>query len=152
MSSKVQKKADAVKVDKALGAKKAIVKGSNVTHKKKVRTSVHFYRPKTLSNPKAPKYPRKVVTKLPTLDAYSVIKFPLTTESAMKKIEESNTLVFVVDLKSNKNHIKAAVLKQYGIKACRVNTLITPKMTKKAYVKLTADQDALDVANKVGIV
>jgi hypothetical protein len=29
----------------------------------------------------------------PRLDDYSVIKFPLTTESAMKKIEDNNTLV-----------------------------------------------------------
>ena len=27
------------------------------------------------------------------MDAFSVIKFPLTTESAMKKIEDNNTLV-----------------------------------------------------------
>ena len=26
-----------------------------------------------------------------------VIKYPLTTESAMKKIEDNNTLVFIVD-------------------------------------------------------
>uniref|UniRef100_A0A0N4ZZ19 Ribosomal_L23eN domain-containing protein n=1 Tax=Parastrongyloides trichosuri TaxID=131310 RepID=A0A0N4ZZ19_PARTI len=151
MSSKVQKKSDA-KVEKALGAKKAIVKGANATHKKKVRTSVHFSRPKTLVLPKAPKYPRKVVSKIPKMDGYSVIKYPLTTESAMKKIEENNTIVFVVDLKANKNHIKAAVKKQYNIVAAKVNTLVTPKMTKKAFVKLTAEYDALDVANKVGIV
>jgi hypothetical protein len=30
---------------------------------------------------------------LPKLDSHSVIKFPLTTESAMKKIEDNNTLV-----------------------------------------------------------
>lgn len=30
---------------------------------------------------------------LPRLDEHSVIKFPLTTESAMKKIEDNNTLV-----------------------------------------------------------
>ena len=39
----------------------------------------------------------------------------------------------------------------YRIKIKKVNTLITPKGNKKAYVKLTSDQDALDVANKIGI-
>eukprot|EP00955_Chlamydomonas_euryale_P102514 365425-Chlamydomonas_euryale.AAC.12 len=33
------------------------------------------------------------------MDAYAVLKYPLTTESAMKKIEDNNTLVFIVDLK-----------------------------------------------------
>lgn len=33
------------------------------------------------------------------LDQYAILKYPLTTESAMKKIEETNTLVFIVDLK-----------------------------------------------------
>jgi large subunit ribosomal protein L23Ae len=33
-----------------------------------------------------------------------------------------------------------------------VNTLITPMHAKKAYVRLGADFDALDVANKIGII
>ena len=33
-----------------------------------------------------------------------------------------------------------------------MNTLITPLGTKKAYVKLSAENDALDVANKIGII
>ncbi len=33
------------------------------------------------------------------LDQYAILKYPLTTESAMKKIEDNNTLVFIVDLK-----------------------------------------------------
>ena len=40
------------------------------------------------------------------LDHYAIIKFPLTTESAMKKIEDNNTLVFIVDVKANKHQIK----------------------------------------------
>jgi hypothetical protein len=32
------------------------------------------------------------------LDQYAIIKCPLTTESAMKKIEDNNTLVFLVSL------------------------------------------------------
>ena len=37
------------------------------------------------------------------------------------------------------------------IKVKKINTLITTKGTKKAYVKLTEDQQALDVASKIGI-
>lgn len=67
----------------------------------------------------------------------------------MKKIEEHNTLVFIVDVRSNKRQIKEAVKKLYDVNAAKVNTLIRPDGKKKAYVRLTADSDALDVANKV---
>ena len=40
----------------------------------------------------------------------------------------------------------------YEIKVLKVNTLIRPDGVKKAYVKLTSDYDALDVANKIGII
>ena len=81
-----------------------------------------------------------------------IVRFPLTTESAMKKIEDNNTLVFIVDPKANKYQIKAAVKKMYEIDVARVNTLIRPTGDKKAYVKLAPDFDALDVANKIGII
>jgi large subunit ribosomal protein L23Ae len=42
----------------------------------------------------------------------------------MKKIEEHNTLVFIVDLRSNKRQIKDAVKKLYDVQAAKVNTLI----------------------------
>ena len=34
----------------------------------------------------------------------------------------------------------------------KINTLIRPDGKKKAYVRLTADYDALDIANKIGII
>merc|ERR1712198_810208 len=77
---------------------------------------------------------------------------PYTTESAMKKIEDNNTLVFIVDVKSNKHQIKSAVKKLYEIEVVKVNTLIRPDGKKKAYVRLAPDYDALDVANKIGII
>lgn len=70
----------------------------------------------------------------------------------MKKIEDNNTLVFIVDVRADKKKIKDAVKKMYDIQTKKVNTLITPKGQKKAYVRLTADYDALDVANKIGII
>ncbi|KAJ8533956.1 hypothetical protein K7X08_007280 [Anisodus acutangulus] len=48
--------------------------------------------------------------------------------------------------------IKDAVKKMYDIQAKKVNTLIRPDGTKKAYVRLTPDYVALDVANKIGII
>ena len=42
----------------------------------------------------------------------------------MKKIEDNNTLVFIVHLRSNKPQIKQAVKKLYDIDVAKVNTLV----------------------------
>mmetsp|Transcript_41881 Transcript_41881/g.68174 ORF Transcript_41881/g.68174 Transcript_41881/m.68174 type:complete len:87 (-) Transcript_41881:74-334(-) len=86
------------------------------------------------------------------MDKYRTIKYPLTTESAMKKIEDNNTLVFIVDISANKRQIKEAVRQLYEIQCAKVNTLVRPDGLKKAYVRLTQDFDALDVANRIGII
>ncbi|XP_052729266.1 60S ribosomal protein L23a isoform X2 [Vigna angularis] len=136
----------------ALKTAKAVKSGGQVFKKtKKIRTSVTFHRPKTLKKDRNPKYPRISAPPRNKLDHYQILKFPLTTESAMKKIEDNNTLVFIVDLRADKKKIKDAVKKMYDIQAKKVNTLIRPDGTKKAYVRLTADYDALDVANKIDI-
>lgn len=73
-----------------------------------------------------------------------------------------------MDVRSKKPQIRRAVEKMYGIKASKVNTLIRPDGQKKAYVRyfttplitmlvriesrLAADVDALDVANRIGII
>uniref|UniRef100_A0A8C3IFV1 Uncharacterized protein n=1 Tax=Chrysemys picta bellii TaxID=8478 RepID=A0A8C3IFV1_CHRPI len=90
--------------------------------------------------------------------------FPLTTESAMKKIEDKNILVFIEDVKANKHQIKKGVfLRCFFFKVIPVRAL--PKMfelgptlpkagpgEKKVYVCLAPDYDALDVADKIGII
>merc|ERR1712080_601895 len=136
----------------AKAAKEAALKGANATALKKVRTSATFHRPKTLALPRKPTYQRKAVASLPRMDAYRTIVHPLTTESAMKKIEDHNTFVFIVDIRCNKYHIAAAVKKMYDIDVTKINTLIRPDGAKKAYVRLKPDYDALDVANKIGII
>ncbi|XP_011200790.1 60S ribosomal protein L23a [Bactrocera neohumeralis] len=153
--AKLQKgtaKAKAVALLKAKKVQTKIVKGAFGTRTRKVRTSVHFRRPKTLVLPRRPKYPRKSVPTRNRMDAYNIIKYPLTTEAAMKKIEDNNTLVFLTHLRANKNHVRAAVRKLYDIKVAKVNILVRPDGQKKAYVRLARDYDALDIANKIGII
>ena len=68
----------------------------------------------------------------------------------MKKMD-NNTLVFIVDVKANKHQIKQAVKKLYDIDVAKVNTVMKPNGEKKVYVHLAPDYDALDVANKIGV-
>ena len=44
----------------------------------------------------------------------------------MKKIEDNNTLVFIVAVKANKHQIKLAVKKLYDIDMAKINILISP--------------------------
>merc|ERR1711931_330608 len=145
-------KAPVKAVQKAHKIQKKVVKGAHGTRVKKVRTSVKFYRPRTFRPARAPKYPRKSTPRRNRMDAYNIIKHPLTTESAMKKIEDNNTLVFICDIKANKHQVKSAVKKLYDINVSKVNTLVRPDGQKKAYVRLAPDYDALDTANKIGII
>lgn len=137
---------------KSLKAKKSVSKGVWTKRARKVRTSVHFHRPYVKHLPRNPKYTRKSVPTKPKLDEFSIIKNPLTTESAMKKIEDQNTLVFIVDKKANKPQVKTAIKELYKISVDNVNTMIRPDGQKKAYIRLASDYDALDVANKIGII
>lgn len=138
---------------KANVAKKVVQKGSSgQTRVRKVRTTPSFHRPKTLRLARNPRYPRKSAPHLQRSDACKTLLFPLNTESAMKKIEDVNTLVFIVDRKTNKRQIKQALKQAYDVEAAKVNTLIRPDGKKKAFIRLTPDQDALDVSNRIGLI
>ena len=140
--------ATAAKAKKSVAALK---KGSG-RKAARIHTKTHFFKPKTLIKQRKPKGSIPADKKFSEASKVQHIKFPLTTESAMKKIEDNNTLVFIVDIKSNKRQIKAAVKELYDIQALKVNTLVRPDGLKKAYVRLTQDYDALDVANRIGII
>lgn len=86
------------------------------------------------------------------MDAYKIIVSPIASETAMKKVEDGNTLVFQVDIKANKHQIKKAVKELYEVEVDHINTLIRPNGTKKAYIRLTSDFDALDIANRIGYI
>jgi len=130
----------------ANAAAKAALRGSYANKKRAIRKSTSFHQPKTLELSRTPKYPRKSIPHAPRMDASTILIHPLNTESAMKKIEENNTLVFIVDVKANKRQIAAALKKQYDVSCIKINTLIRPDGSKKAFARLTADVDALDIA------
>lgn len=69
----------------------------------------------------------------------------------MKKTEHDR-LVFTVEVKANKHHIQQAVKKLCDTDVATVSTLIRPDGEKKAYIPLAPDYDALDAANKIGII
>jgi large subunit ribosomal protein L23 len=80
-----------------------------------------------------------------------VILYPLMTESASLMVEKDNKLLFAVNMNAGKPDIKQAVEQLYEVKVDKITVLITPKGTKKAFVKLKPEFKASDVAIKLGI-
>jgi large subunit ribosomal protein L23 len=85
------------------------------------------------------------------MESTDVIFSPLMTESASIMVEKDNKLIFVVNLKAGKSDVKKAVEQLYEVKVQKITMLITPQGEKKAFVKLTPEYKASDVAIKLGI-
>ncbi len=86
------------------------------------------------------------------MDPYKIIKYPLSTEKAVREMEAENCLILVVDKSANKSSIKWAAQKIFGVKVVNVRTLTTMKGVKKAFVKLSEETPAADITAKLGIV
>ncbi len=67
-------------------------------------------------------------------------------------MEEQNTLVFIVSLKSTKTQIKRAFKERYDVNIRKVNTLVRPDGKKKAFITLQGDQEAVKLGSKVGLI
>lgn len=76
---------------------------------------------------------------------------PLITEKAIQLVENNNTLAFLVDPRADKRQIKEAIESTFGVKVVKVNTLITPRGRKKAYIKLAPGYSAMDVLVNMGV-
>ncbi|MDO5849612.1 MAG: 50S ribosomal protein L23 [Methanobacteriaceae archaeon] len=85
------------------------------------------------------------------MDPYSIIVKPHITEKTMNLIDQNNELVFVVKRTSSKGEIKDAFEELFDQEVLRVNTHITPKGLKLAYIKLAGENEAEDVAVKMGV-
>ena len=86
------------------------------------------------------------------MDPYTVIKNPLSTEKSIRLMESENKLVFVVHKKSTKADIKKAIEEVFKVKVVQVNTFITPKGKKRAYVRFSEETPAVDIATQLGLI
>ena len=66
-------------------------------------------------------------------------------------MESENKLVFSVAKSATKKEIKESLEKIFSIKVEAVNTTIMPTGKKKAYVKLSPETPAIDIATQMGM-
>ena len=95
------------------------------THK--VYTKPRFFRPVTKSIRRAPKLMRHIKTtigKTGVDSPYKVILYPVTSDKNVVRMENENTLTFIVALSANKCLIKKTFEKLLNVKVRSVNTMI----------------------------
>ena len=85
------------------------------------------------------------------MEATDIIKYPLSTEKSIRLMESENKLIFMVDRRANKHQIKDALESLFKVKVQKVNTYIGPDGKKRAYVKLSDETPAIDVATQLGL-
>lgn len=85
------------------------------------------------------------------MEPYEVIKYPLSTEKSIRLMESENKLIFVVDKRAKKQDVKKAIEKLFKAKVVKVNTFISPRGDKRAYVKFSRETPAIDIATNLGL-
>jgi len=85
-------------------------------------------------------------------EIWELLKYPHLAEKSVNLIERENKLVFIVRRECNKSEIKKAVERAFQVKVIQVRTEITPKGLKKAYIKLSPEHSASEIATKLGMV
>ncbi|MFQ5950929.1 MAG: 50S ribosomal protein L23 [Candidatus Geothermarchaeales archaeon] len=83
---------------------------------------------------------------------FRIVKYPLITEKAVTQVESLNKVTFMVDEKSTKRKVKAAVETYFDVSVDKVNVLTTPKGEKKAIVTFPSRDAATEVAIALGII
>lgn len=85
------------------------------------------------------------------MDAYNIIKYPISTEKSIRLMESENKLIFVVNTKATKKEIKKALEDMFKVKVDGVNTFVNADGEKRAYVKFSAKNPAIDIATQMGL-
>ncbi|WP_255168124.1 50S ribosomal protein L23 [Natrononativus amylolyticus] len=81
----------------------------------------------------------------------SIIDYPLVTEKAMNDMDFQNKLQFVVNVDATKPEIREEVEERFDVEVVKLNTQVTMKGKKKATVTLGDDDDAQEVASRIGV-
>ena len=85
------------------------------------------------------------------MDPYKIIQYPMLTEKAVRVMESENKLIFIVKKTSTKKQIREAVQNMFKVRVKKVTTLISPNGKKKAYVQLSLETPAIDIATRLGL-
>jgi len=81
----------------------------------------------------------------------TAVKYPYVTEKAMNEMDYRNKLQFMVATDADKPTITDEIEERFDVSITNVQTQVTPRGEKKATVTLSEDDDAQDVASRIGV-
>ena len=81
----------------------------------------------------------------------AILEPPDRSPGKLHQLLEMSQVYLVVDRKAKKQEIKTAIEKMFKVKVVKVNTFITPKGEKRAYVRFSPETPAIDIATNMGL-
>lgn len=84
------------------------------------------------------------------MEPLQVIKYPLATEKSIRLMESENKLIFVVDNAATRADVKKAIEIVFKANVDKVNIYVM-KGLKRAYVKFSKENPAIDIATNLGL-
>lgn len=80
-----------------------------------------------------------------------VLKYPVSTEKAIRMLESDNVITFVVDMKATRSKVKKEIEERFKVKVKDIRVVIDAKGRKKAYIRLSSEYPAIDIATQLGL-
>lgn len=85
------------------------------------------------------------------MDPYTIIKYPIASEKAIRLMEAENKLLFKIAMKAKKTEVKEAIETLFKTKVTGVRTVMSPTGEKRAYVTFSKETPAIDIATQLGL-
>lgn len=85
------------------------------------------------------------------MNPHEIIEHPVSTEKAIRLMESQNKLLFVVGKKATKAQIKQAFEQLFKVQVLGVQTYVTPAGRKRAFIRISPQTPALDIATQLGM-
>jgi ribosomal protein L23 len=84
-------------------------------------------------------------------NTFEVIQYPVSTEKAVRLMEAENTLIFVVAKDATKTQVKKAFAKAFNVKVLKVRISNGHDGKKRAFIKLSPENLAVDITTQLGL-
>ena len=80
------------------------------------------------------------------------LMYPIATEKALNMVDKDNVILYVVDSRADKSEIKKEFEETFNVKVNKINTSLTMRNVKKAYIKIDPKFKASDIARRLKLV
>ena len=80
-----------------------------------------------------------------------ILKYPVSSEKAIRMLESDNVISFVVDIRATRSKVKREIENKFNVKVKDLRIVISPEGKKRAYITLKKNYPAIDIATQLGL-